>query len=98
MVFTTYLGADGLLDEGFVQRSECPVRRGRKFLGLVHFRADVSATKDWQYYANLPADHPHESSAGGSARRQVSGSVAPDGTFVPEDFYDDEDNDVEEGY
>jgi len=75
-LFLTYLGTDGLMDEGFVERSECPVLEGSKFQAIVHLRNDVSVEADWEHFEALKAD------------RLVSAGVGIEGG-LSDDFYED---------
>lgn len=77
-LFVTYLGTDGLMDEGFVERSECPVLEGDKFQAVIHLRNDVSAEHNWQHFVAL-----HE-------KRLLTASVGVDMEGgMPDDFYED---------
>lgn len=52
-VFVTYFDStEGVMDEGFVARSECPVAEGKKFQATIHLRRDVSRKHNWAYYAD----------------------------------------------
>ena len=77
-LFVTYLGTDGLMDEGFVERSECPVLEGSKFQAVVHLRNDVSIEHNWEHFEALHAQRLLTASAG----------VGIDGGLT-DDFYED---------
>lgn len=77
-LFVTYLGTDGLMDEGFVERSECPVLEGAKFQAVIHMRNDVSAQHDWKHFEALH----QQGGVSGSAAVGVDGGLS-------DDFYED---------
>lgn len=81
-----YVGADGRLDEGFAERSECPVTQGEKFQGVIHLRFDVSLDRPWHTFTQTALD----SAGDADSSRKTTG--APSRRFSTSKIDDEEES------
>jgi hypothetical protein len=89
VLFSSYLDSkEGRMDEGFMERAECPVQTGEKIQVEMHFRQDVSIEHPWIYYENVVRSQPNPP----RKRRSVAQQVNFDGDSYDEysDLYDEQ--------